>query len=119
MSEWMPHGHCVLWDPAVIWARVISDLLVAAAYYSIPVAILAFKRMRPDFHISSVFTMFAIFIAACGTTHVLDAVTIWYPVYWLDAVARMFTAAVSVATAIGLWVMLPTLRRLKVEHDER
>ena len=36
-SPFMPHGMCFMWEPGVLWLHVISDLLIAAAYYAIPV----------------------------------------------------------------------------------
>jgi PAS domain S-box-containing protein len=44
---------------------------------------------------------------ACGTTHVMDVVTLWYPVYWLDGVIRAFTALVSIGTAAAMWLVMP------------
>jgi hypothetical protein len=31
-SEFMPHGMCYRWNPAVIWLYVISDAVIALAY---------------------------------------------------------------------------------------
>ena len=38
----MPHGMCYLWDPVVLWLSVISDSLIAAAYYAIPFLMFSF-----------------------------------------------------------------------------
>jgi len=37
-SSFMPHGHCYLWNPGLIWLHVVSDSLIALAYFFIPVA---------------------------------------------------------------------------------
>ena len=47
-KEYMPHGMCYLWDPAVLWLSVISDSLIAAAYYAIPFLMFSFMRKRRD-----------------------------------------------------------------------
>jgi hypothetical protein len=52
--------------------------------------------------------MFAIFIFACGTTHFMAVWNIWHPDYWLDATIKLATAAVSIATAILVWPLIPT-----------
>jgi hypothetical protein len=31
----MPHGHCYLWRPGVLWLHLLSDALIALAYTSI------------------------------------------------------------------------------------
>lgn len=103
----MPHGHCFLWSPALVWGYVLSDSLIGASYYSIPIALWYFLKHRPDVPFSRVFGLFAAFIFACGTTHFIAIWNIWSPVYWLDAGIKMLTASVSVVTAVGLWPLLP------------
>jgi hypothetical protein len=39
-SSFMPHGHCYLWNPGLIWLHVVSDSLIALAYFFIPVALI-------------------------------------------------------------------------------
>jgi len=36
----MPHGHCYLWNPGIVWLHVDSDSLFAIAYYFIPLSLL-------------------------------------------------------------------------------
>jgi hypothetical protein len=51
--------------------HVLSDGLIALAYYSIPAALLVFAMRRQDVPFHWVFLLFGAFILACGTTHVL------------------------------------------------
>jgi len=94
-------------DPPLLWAYVLSDSLIGLAYYSIPVALWYFVRRRVDLPFRWIFVMFAMFIFACGTTHLMAIWSVWQPVYWLDAGIRMVTAAVSLATAVLLWRLVP------------
>ena len=103
----MPHGHCFLWTPPLLWTYVLSDALIGLAYYSIPVALWYFVRRRTDLPFTWIFVMFAVFIFACGTTHLMAIWNIWQPVYWLDAGIKMVTATVSLATAVLLWPLMP------------
>ena len=68
--------------------------LIGLAYYSIPVALWYFARRRTDLPFTWIFLMFAVFIFACGTTHLMAIWNIWRPVYWLDAGIKMVTASV-------------------------
>ena len=102
-----PHGFCLAWQPGLIWLHASADLLIALSYYSIPLALLALARARRDLAFRGVFWLFALFITACGTTHVMAIVTLWAPLYWLDGVLKALTAIVSVATAALLWPLLP------------
>jgi hypothetical protein len=31
--DFMPHGYCYMWVPRIVWLHVISDGLIAVAYY--------------------------------------------------------------------------------------
>src|SRR5579885_3625526 len=90
----MPHGHCYLWKPGVLWLHIMSDALIALAYYSIPFTLVYFIRKRKDIPFNWMFLCFAIFIIACGTTHLMEIVVIWHPLYWLSGIVKAVTALV-------------------------
>jgi diguanylate cyclase (GGDEF)-like protein/PAS domain S-box-containing protein len=106
MAGLTPHGFCLAWQPGLIWLVVGANLVIAAAYFSIPAALGMSLLRRPDFGFRRVTLLFAAFILACGATHVLDVVTLWVPVYWLSGSLDVLTAALSVATAILLWPLI-------------
>jgi PAS domain S-box-containing protein len=99
-SDYMPHGHCYLWQPSILWLSVISDLLIAVAYFSIPVALIMFVRKRKGFQFKGVFVLFAAFILLCGITHLFSIYTIWYGAYGVHALLKFMTAVVSIVTAV-------------------
>ncbi len=103
----MPHGHCYIWDPSVVYLHVISDGLTALAYFTIPFALIYFVRKRRDLSFDWMFLCFAIFIIACGMTHVMEIVSVWRPYYWLSGSFKAITALASVPTAILLWRLIP------------
>jgi hypothetical protein len=76
-GEYAPHGYCLLWHPGLIWTHVISDALIAAAYFSIPIALVTFVRRRPDVEFGGMFWLFALFILSCGMTHVMGMWNLW------------------------------------------
>jgi signal transduction histidine kinase len=106
-KEFMPHGMCYQWNNSVITLHVVSDALIAIAYYSIPLTLVYFVRKRKDLAFDWMFVCFAIFIVACGTTHLMEILNIWEPTYWLSGVIKALTAVVSVATAILLIRLIP------------
>jgi len=103
----MPHGCCYSWNPSVIWLHVISDGLIALSYYSIPLTLVYFVRKRNDLKFDWMFICFAVFIVACGTTHLMEILNIWHPTYWLSGIIKAITALASVATAILLIRLVP------------
>ncbi len=111
-NHFMPHGMCYLWDPAVLWLSVISDALIAAAYYAIPILLFQFIRKRRDISFQPIIAAFGVFILACGTTHLLGVVTVWDPIYRVDAVIKAITAIASLATFAMMIPLLPILVKL-------
>lgn len=106
-QTFMPHGHCYLWRPEILWLHVISDAIIAVAYLSIPFALVYLVRKRKDLAFNWVFIMFSIFILACGTTHLVSIWTVWEPVYRLDGLIKAATALASIGTAVALWPLIP------------
>lgn len=106
-GDFMPHGHCYLWTPVLLWMYVVSDTVIAISYYTIPIALLYLVKKRADLEFNWVFVMFSLFIFACGTTHLIAIATIWEPAYWLDAAMKSVTAVASGITAIMLWRLMP------------
>lgn len=105
----MPHGYCLSWQPGLIAALVIGNLLIALAYFTIPLVILKFIRQRRDIDFRNLHWLFAGFIVTCGVTHFLHVVELWYPVYYFEAVMDMLTAVISVVAAALLWKLLPII----------
>jgi signal transduction histidine kinase len=106
-GPFIPHGHCYLWLPALVWLHVGTDSLIALAYYVMPIILISFVRKRPDLPFNWMFFMFGAFIIACGTTHVMSVWNLWYPTYWLAGGIKAGTAAVSLATASLLVPLVP------------
>ena len=104
-----PHGICLLWEPELIWLHVISDAIIAMAYFSIPFALTIFVSKRKDIKFGWIFWAFAVFILACGLTHILSIYTLWVPIYGIEGLVKAATAGASIFTAVALWPLLPKL----------
>jgi PAS domain S-box-containing protein len=96
-----------MWDPGMMLLHIISDGLIALAYFCIPVALIYFVRKRPDIPGRWIFWMFGMFIVCCGTTHVMEIWNIWHANYLFSGILKGLTAAVSLVTAAMLIPLLP------------
>jgi len=67
-----------MWKPDILWMHVVSDIVIALAYYSIPIALFYFVRKRHDLKYKSLFILFAAFILLCGTTHIMGVWSVWH-----------------------------------------
>lgn len=125
-ENFMPHGHCYLWQPGTLWLNVGSDALIAGSYFAIPAAIYYFvRRRKTELAYLWVLLMFAAFILLCGATHVMEIVTVWDPQYRAQGALKLLTGLVSFATVVTLvWVMpramlLKTPLQLQAEVEAR
>lgn len=117
-NGFMPHGMCFQWRPEILWMHVISDLVIAIAYFSIPLALALVLIRRKHVPFRGLITLFALFILLCGMTHVISMIVLWEPVYRLQGLFKLATAAVSIATAVVLFPLLPKLM-ITAENLER
>ncbi len=101
----MPHAVCWAAAPKLIWTMVVTNAITFLSYLSICCTLLYLARRtgrviaRDWIH----FTVgFALFIVACGSTHLLEVITTWVPIFWVDAWTNIITAILSAYVAIQL-----------------
>lgn len=106
-GKFVPHGHCYLWQPDLVWLHIISDAGITLAYYTIPLLLLYYTQKRQDIPFRGLLLLFSAFIISCGTTHWLEIWTLWYPVYWVTGLVKLGTAAISLFTALEMVSLIP------------
>jgi PAS domain S-box-containing protein len=113
--HYLPHRYCYLAQPWLIWSNVTMDALIAASYvviFSCLFWIAGRLRRFPEVHAFLwVFIAFGLFIVACASTHLMEVVTVWWPLYRLSVAFKVLCAASSVATAILFAKAAPELTR--------
>jgi PAS domain S-box-containing protein len=107
IGNYIPHGHCYLWQRELVALHIVSDSIIAMAYYSIPLSLIYFISQGKDLPFRNIFWLFAAFIISCGTTHVMEVWTLWHPVYWVSGCLKIITAAISAYTAFALVPLVP------------
>ncbi|MGK7899872.1 MAG: PP2C family protein-serine/threonine phosphatase [Hormoscilla sp.] len=116
-SQYIPHGHCYLWQSPLVWLHALSDLLIAIAYFSIPAMLIYFIYRRRNVPFLGVFALFGAFIILCGLGHLLEIWTLWHPAYWLSGVEQAITAFVSCYTAGQMVTLLPQFLSLRTPEE--
>ncbi len=112
-TNFLPHLYCYLGKPALVWTHVIADFLIGLSYVAISgtLVYLVHKGQRHiPFH--WMFLASGSFIVACGGTHFMEVITVWIPLYVLSASVKVFTALVSMATAVLLPFTVPQILSL-------
>lgn len=112
-SDFPPRWQCGNWSEALGWTYIGADLLIAGAYFAIPISILVyFQRRGKELYFPALYWLFAAFILLCGIGHLVDATLFWRPWYRFSLLINLATALVSWATVIVLLRYLPEAVRL-------
>jgi two-component sensor histidine kinase len=106
-EDFTPHGMCFLWQPGILWLRVVSDTVIAFSYYAIPLALGYFAYKRRDMVFRHVFWFFSVFVLACGTTHLMAIWVLWRPDYAVEGLVKAATAVASFSALVVLWRIMP------------
>ncbi|GAC1605376.1 MAG: hypothetical protein NVS4B10_18860 [Myxococcales bacterium] len=118
----LPHGHCYLWNQGLVFLHVVSDLLIGFAFLSIALTLQVLVR-RVQLPFSPVILAVGILFGACGATHFLEVITLWYPIYWISGAVKAITAGASVATGLLLIPVIPkaveVARSAKLAEERR
>lgn len=99
----MPHAVCWRQDQRLIWTMAITNAITFVSYFSICITLFYLARKTSRIVVRDwIFFLvgFALFIVACGSTHLLEVITTWIPVFWVDAWTNIVTAALSGYIAI-------------------
>ena len=95
-----------------------ADVGIGLAYMMIPLALARYCWIkRAELAFPKVIWLFAAFIFSCGSTHFVEAVIFYEPIYRFSALMKVITALVSWGTVIAIIriapkaLELPGLRR--------
>jgi histidine kinase len=106
----------------LVWLALASDLSIAIAYFAIPVTMaIVLSQRKDDIPYPWLWTLFVIFIVACGLTHVVHVWSAFTGAEYLGAqvITGLITAAASVGTAIAFALVLPQIKNLSSPRQQR
>jgi signal transduction histidine kinase len=102
--HYLPHRYCYLQQPWLVWTNVLMDGLIAISYAWIFVSLFwiagKFRSIQDLRNYIWILVAFGTFIVACGATHLMELITVWWPVYPAAAGIKILCAAASVPTAV-------------------
>lgn len=113
--EWLQfvYAVCTSTEAPLRWREIaiVANSAIAVAYFWIPLVMaIVFRRWKREIPFPWLWGGFVVFIAACGTSHIVHAfhaVTEQTPYNALKLSVLVFTALVSIATALGFTFILP------------
>lgn len=121
-TGFVPRKDCGDWTPGLIWLHNASDFFIWTAYIAIPLVLVFFAwKRRHELPFRNMFLLFGLFIVACGTTHLMDIVLFYDPLYRLSGLIKLITAAASWGTVLALVRIIPYALRMRtpeiLEHE--
>ena len=118
-SDYLPHRYCYLAKPGLIWTNALADSVIAVSYVVLFACLFwVAGKLRGNGLLRGylwILIGFGLFILACGFTHAMETVTVWWPLYPLSTSIKVLCAAVSVPTAVLFARTTPTLAG-NIEH---
>jgi signal transduction histidine kinase len=110
MSTLTPHGACLEWQPELIWINAISDALIGGGFFATALFLGLLVWRRRDLQFAAAFLGFGAYVTICGVTRMLSILTLWVPVYGIEASVKAVQAVFSVGIAAALLlIVLPRL----------
>ncbi len=108
-SDFPPRWSCGNWSEGLGWLHIFSDVATWGAYTAIPMVLIYFVRQRKDIPFTRLFWLFSVFILACGSVHLVEAIIFWYPAYRVSGLVKLVTAIASWATVMALIRVAPSV----------
>jgi len=101
----MPHAVCWAADPKLIWTMAVTNMVTFLSYLAIALTLAYLvRRTGKNLVYDWIYFLggFALFILACGSTHLLEVLTTWSPIFWVDAWTNIVTSILSACVAFML-----------------
>ncbi|MEB3359725.1 MAG: histidine kinase dimerization/phosphoacceptor domain -containing protein [Synechococcales bacterium] len=98
---------CHLWNWGLVELHIITDGLMALAYFSVllPLSFLARRPNEQPF--SRLILLFSGFMTACGMAHLTEIWTFWHPDIWILSILKLMGAVLLLAIMFQLMSVVP------------
>ncbi len=100
----LPAADCMGRDPVLLNGIVVTDFLIFVSYTVIPALMIVALSLRDDLfrRWRWLVVLYAAFIFTCGLAHLIDAIVVATPRYFLLFLSQAACAIFSVATMVAL-----------------
>jgi PAS domain S-box-containing protein len=115
-------SHSYLWhiqSRSLFALHFFSDLAIFVAYIAVAgTLLLLLRREWARLRSNWIVPFFALFLASCALTQVIDMLELWRPFLWIAGTLKLVTAVASIITVATLPPILMKLHRL-IESADR
>lgn len=114
-----PVGESFSWRSDLLWAFLLSDFMMGLAFIGMALACwFAARKVRATKLGLNI--IFPILLALVGAVHLVAAVLLWQPIFWVSALLKVATASVAALAVIWLvqiWPQILEIAQLAREVD--
>lgn len=114
-----PVGESFSWRSDLLWAFLLSDFIVGLAFIGMALACwFAARKVRATKLGLNI--IFPILLALVGAVHLVSAVLLWQPVFWVSVLLKVATASVAalaVIWSVQIWPQILEIAQLAREVD--
>jgi hypothetical protein len=96
----LPRGHTYLWTPWVLAGELASSALIALGLLVIGVRLVRRVRSAKPAGLARATAWAGLLAFVLASTHVLDVICTWTPIYGIDVAVRCLAALVALTTAV-------------------
>lgn len=103
----------------MLWVHAATDLLIAFAYFLVPVVLFYYLRTQKDLKFRWVLVSFALFCILGGVIHVFRFLAPWHRVYILEGIVKVVAAISALFAISALWWFIPKLIESRVTERDK
>jgi signal transduction histidine kinase len=103
--------------PGIQRLNDLSDVLIAVAYFLLPVVLVKLVRGRRDIPRRGIFFCFIALLVTGAITHVMAVAMPRPHAYWLNSALKAETALISLVVLVLLWRLMPSMLALPSRAD--
>ena len=102
----------------MVWFHVLSDSLIALAYFLIPVVLVRSVRGRAEIPVNGAIFCIGAFVVACGAAdHGMEAVTLLHPAHWIGGTLKTVTVVLAATIFVVLLRWMPAILAIPSHTD--
>lgn len=118
-GDTQPHGSGAELDPLIARLHAVSDAITSCAMFLIPAVLITLVLKRRDLPFPRVFVLFGVLLLVAATQRLTNIWAMWQADFVTAGVLKAFLALMSVATLVGLLLIMPAALRLPRREDLR
>jgi len=112
-----PHDSVLEQDPLLLWTRILSNVVIAIACFTLFLVVRHFLQFRKEHSHPLVFWLLGLLLLAFGALHIIKLWGLFQPLYWIMGSIEACTAAIALLAAIAFYPLVPRTLKLKGAAD--